>query len=287
MKRWQTLLLILAFLVGLSLLIYPPLSNYWNTLRQSRIVAEYMQDVSNLTNERKETLFAEAAEYNRALALTPPHYVLTPEEQTRYEQTLDVSGTGIMGYLEIPAIDVSLPIYHGTEEVVLEFAVGHLTGTSLPVGGESTHTVLTGHTGLPSARLLTDLEDISEGEIFYIQVMDETLTYEVDQIRVVLPEVTQDLEITPGEDYCTILTCTPYGVNSHRLLVRGHRIETARNTVMRFSADAIQLDPLIVMPFLAAPLLLILFLLVMLRPSEAQRKRRRDEQRRRLGLPID
>ena len=275
MKKWKTVLLILVFLAGLSLLLYPSVSNYWNSLRQSRLVSQYMQDVSQLTDERKERLFAEAVDYNRELAAQPLHFNLSEEELECYEQTLDVSGTGVMGYLEIPKIEVSLPIYHSAEEVVLEFAVGHLPGTSLPVGGPSTHAVLTGHTGLPSARLLTDVEDLELGDIFYVQILDETLTYEVDQIRVVLPEVTKDLTITEGEDYCTLVTCTPYGINSHRLLVRGKRIETAKSAMMRFSADALQVDPLIVIPFLAAPILLILFILIMVQPNRKKKRNKK------------
>lgn len=277
MKRWKTVLLLLVFLAGLSLLVYPSLSNYLNSLRQSRLVAEYMEDVSHLANSQREAFFASAQAYNERLARLPLHFNLSDTEMVEYKQTLDISGTGVMGYLEIPKIEVSLPIYHGTEDAVLEFAVGHLTGTSLPVGGADTHAVLTGHTGLPSARLLSDVEDLELGDIFYIQIMDETLTYEVDQIRKVLPEVTKDLAIVEGEDHCTLVTCTPYGVNSHRLLVRGRRIETARSAMMRFSADALQIDPLIVIPFLAGPILLLIFLLIMLRPNKQKKRKKQLE----------
>lgn len=272
MKKWKTLLLALIFLAGLSLLVYPSISSYWNSLVQSRLVYSYMENVSRMESAQKLELFEKAREFNKDLAALPTHYELTPAEQERYEQTLDVSGTGVMGYLEVPKINVSLPIYHGTESTVLEFAIGHLAGSSLPVGGESTHAVLTGHTGLPSSRLLTDLREMEVGDIFYIQIMDETLTYEVDQIRKVLPENTSDLNITKGMDYCTLVTCTPYGINTHRLLVRGHRIETARSAIMKFSADALQIDPLIVMPFLALPTLLFLFLLVMLKPNRSKKR---------------
>ncbi len=278
MKKWKTVLLVLIFLAGLSLLLYPTVSNYWNSLRQSRLVSEYMQNVSELEGAQKQSFLQEAEAYNRRLAKLPLHFNLTESEMEEYTATLDVSGTGVMGYLEVPKIEVSLPIYHGTEDAVLEFAIGHLAGSSLPVGGESTHSVLTGHTGLPSARLLTDLEKLVLGDIFYVQIMDETLTYEVDQIRKVLPEAIQDLAITDGEDYCTLVTCTPYGVNSHRLLVRGHRVETARNAMMRFSADALQIDPLIVMPFMAAPILLLLFLLIMLRPVRRNRRKKQQSE---------
>ena len=271
MKKWKTLLLILVFLAGLSLLLYPPISNYINSLRQSKLVNAYMEDVAHLENTQKLELLEKAYEYNRDLAAQPFHLILSAEERARYEDTLDVSGTGVMGYLEVPKIGVSLPIYHSTEEEVLQFAIGHLSGTSVPVGGESTHSVLTGHTGLPSARLLTDLREMVEGDIFYIQIMDETLTYEVDQIRKVLPSVTEDLVITEGEDYCTLITCTPYMINTHRLLVRGHRVETEKTAMMRFSANALQIDPLVVMPFLYVPILLVLFLLVMIKPNRSKK----------------
>ena len=268
MKKWQTCLLVFIFLAGLSLLLYPAVSDYWNSLRQSKLVADYMQSVSELENSRKTAFFEEANNYNQELRKYPLHFVLSESEQEEYENTLDVSGTGVMGYLEVPKIGVSLPIYHSTEETVLEFAIGHLPGTSLPVGGESTHSVLTGHTGLPSARLLTDLDEMEIGDIFFIQIMDETLTYEVDQIRKVLPEKTDELAVVEGEDLCTLVTCTPYGINTHRLLVRGHRIETKQENIMHFSADALQIDPMIVIPFLAAPVLLLIFILVMVRPTK-------------------
>lgn len=273
MKRWQTLLLVLIFFVGLSLLLYPAVSEYWNSLVTTRLVSEYMDSVSSLSEKKKQVFFEEANAYNKKLAQLPLHFNFTAEEIEEYDRTLDVSGTGVMGYLEVPKIGVSLPIYHGTEKVVLEFAIGHLRGTSMPVGGPSTHSVLTGHTGLPSAKLLTDLEDMEIGDIFYVQILTETLTYEVDQIYTVLPEVTKDLEIVPGEDLCTLVTCTPYGVNSHRLLVRGHRIETARSAMMKFSADALQIDPMIVIPFLAAPILLCIFLLVMVQPNRSKKRK--------------
>lgn len=271
MKKWKTLLLILIFLAGLSLLLYPPISNYVNTLNSTRLVADYVDNVSRMESERKQEILGEAYAYNKELALKPFHLGLSEEEQVRYEKILDVSGTGVMGYIEIPKVGISLPIYHGTGDEILETAVGHLAGTSIPVGGESTHAVLTGHTGLSSAKLFTDIRELVEGDIFNIQILNETLTYEVDQIRKVLPGVTEDLVITEGEDYCTLLTCTPYGVNTHRLLIRGHRIETERSTMMRLSANALQIDPLVVMPFLYVPLLLILFLLVMIKPTRSKK----------------
>lgn len=271
MKKWKTLLLVLVFLVGLSLLLYPTISNYVNSMRTTRLVADYMDNVSRMENTRKLEILEEAYAYNRDLAARPFQLGLDGDDLKRYNEVLNVNQTGVMGYLMIPKIDVSLPIYHGTENEVLQLAVGHLTGTSIPVGGESTHSVLTGHTGLPSALLLTDLREMAEGDVFHIQIMDETLTYEVDQIKKVLPQVTEDLKITKGQDYCTLLTCTPYGSNTHRLLVRGHRIATEASVTVRLSANALQVDPLVVIPFLYVPILLILFLLVMLKPTRSKK----------------
>ena len=270
MKKWKTLLLILIFLAGLSLLLYPPISNYVNSMNSTRLVADYVENVSQMEGVRRQEILEEAYAYNKELAARPFRLGLSDEEQERYEKILDVSGTGVMGYVEIPKIDISLPIYHGTGDEILETAIGHLAGTSIPVGGESTHSVLTGHTGLPRAKLFTDIRELAEGDIFNIQILNETLTYEVDQIRKVLPGVTEDLVITEGEDYCTLLTCTPYGINTHRLLIRGHRIETERTAIIRLSANALQIDPLVVIPFMALPILLILFLLVMLKPTRSK-----------------
>ena len=177
-----------------------------------------------------------------------------------------------MGYIEIPSIDVHLPIYHGTDDAVLQIAVGHLEWTSLPVGGESTHCVLSGHRGLPSARLFTDLDQLKEGDYFMLNILDETLTYEVDQIRIVEPQETDDLLIVEGEDLVTLVTCTPYGINTHRMLVRGRRIATEEvRAVRRVTADAIQIEPIIVAPFVALPILLVL-LIVLLIPKRRRRK---------------
>ena len=187
-----------------------------------------------------------------------------PPLQESYESLLDVSGNGIIGYIEIPTIKCSLPIYHGTDEAILQIAVGHIEGTSLPVGGSGTHCVLSGHRGLPSARLFTDLDKMVVGDTFMMRVLDETLTYEVDQIRIVLPNEMDDLEIEEGKDYCTLVTCTPYGINSHRLLVRGHRIENQVEAQdIRVTSDAIQIEPLIVAPIVALPMLLALLIILL------------------------
>lgn len=257
----STIILILIFLVGLSLLLYPTVSDYWNSLHQSRAIAEYSEEVANLDDDTYEKLWADAQSYNQTLLSKADRYKMTDEERAEYESLLNVSGNGIIGYIEIPSIDCSLPIYHGIDEAVLQIAVGHIEGTSLPVGGESTHCVLSGHRGLPSAKLFTDLNKLSEDDTFMIRVLDETLTYEVDQILIVEPDEIDALAIEEGKDYCTLVTCTPYGINTHRLLVRGHRIDNidgAKN--VRVTADALQIDPVIVAPLVAVPMLLILLI---------------------------
>ena len=225
-KHLSTIALILVLLAGVSLLLYPTVSDYWNARHASKAVADYTQNVQALDQDAYDELLAAAEDYNRSLLTRENSFFLTEEQQAQYESLLDISGTGIMGYIEIPSINVSLPIYHGTSDSVLQIAVGHLDWTSLPVGGESTHCVLSGHRGLPSAKLFTNLDQIVEGDTFIIRVLDEVLTYEVDRILIVEPEDVTALQIESGKDLCTLVTCTPYGINSHRLLVRGHRVET-------------------------------------------------------------
>ncbi len=259
-RRITTIALILVFCVGLSLLLYPTVSDWWNSYHQSRAVALYAQAVSQVNEEEYQRLLARAQAYNEQIAAAGGGGAyLTPEQQAEYESQLDITGTGIMGYIEIPAIDCTLPIYHGTDDSVLQIAVGHITGTSLPIGGESTHCVLSGHRGLPSARLFTDIDQLAEGDIFLIRTLNEVLTYEVDQIRIVLPHETQDLQVIAGQDLCTLVTCTPYGINTHRLLVRGHRVETKPGAAV-IAADAIQIRPAVIMPIIAAPILMILLI---------------------------
>ena len=271
--NFLNILLVLVFLVGLSLLLYPSVSDYWNSFHQTRAIATYSEEVANLENEQYDELWAAAQQYNRSLTERGNAYVLSEEQKEAYEKLLDVSGLGVMGYIEIPEIDVSLPVYHGTEESVLQIAVGHLDWSSLPVGGESTHCVLSGHRGLPSAKLFTNLDKLTEGDIFLLRVLDEVLTYEVDQILIVEPQETGALRIEEGKDYCTLVTCTPYSVNTHRLLVRGHRIENQANAAsIRVTADAMQIEPVIVAPIVAAPLLLCLMLWVLLRDPKKKKR---------------
>jgi len=258
-KHASTIFLILILVVGLSLMLYPSFSNWWNEAHQSRAIAAYSQEVAKLDENRYDELWQEARAYNRTLVGRKNAYVLEDEQKAEYERLLDVSGMGIMGYVEIPSINVSLPIYHGTEESVLQTAVGHLEWTSLPVGGESTHCVLSGHRGLPSARLFTDLDRLVVGDQFRLGVLDQVLTYEVDQILIVEPKDTEPLLIEEGKDLCTLVTCTPYGINTHRLLVRGHRVETEKDAkTVRVTSDAIQIEPYLVAPVVAAPILLVL-----------------------------
>lgn len=264
-KHFSTILLILTFFAGLALLLYPTLSDYVNSLHQSKAISAYAESVENMDTEKYEAILAAAKQYNAVLAQSPQSYERTDEEQEQYSQLLNVDGNGVMGYIEIPAIDVSLPIYHGTSDRVLNSSIGHLDWTSLPVGGESTHCVLSGHRGLPSAKLFTNLDKLVVGDTFLLRTLDEVLTYEVDQILIVEPDDTEALQIVPGEDYCTLVTCTPYGINTHRLLVRGHRIENVEEAItVRVTSDAIQIEPVIVAPMIAAPILLILLMTVFL-----------------------
>ena len=223
-KHLSTIVLVILLLIGLSLLLYPTVSDYWNSFHQTRAIATYAENVAALDNASYDAIWDAARQYNRNLCSRSNSFLLSEEQKAEYESLLDISGQGVMGYIEIPEIDVSLPIYHGTEDPVLQVAVGHLEWTSLPVGGESTHCVLSGHRGLPSAKLFTDLDKLREGDTFLLRVLDEILTYEVDQILIVEPQDTAALEIAEGEDYCTLVTCTPYGINTHRLLVCGSRI---------------------------------------------------------------
>lgn len=275
-NNWTTAFLVLLLLAGVSLLLYPSLSDYWNSMHQTRAIASYAETVSQLDTAQYDEMWKAAQNYNRSLAQRETAFALTGEQKAAYESLLDVSGLGVMGYIEIPEIDCSLPIYHGTEESVLQVAVGHLEWSNLPVGGEGTHCVLSGHRGLPSAKLFTNLDKLAVGDTFLLRVLDEVLTYEVDQILIVEPEQVDVLGIVPGEDYCTLVTCTPYGINTHRLLVRGHRVEnTPEAARMHVTADATQFDPLLVAPVLAIPVLLLL-LMILLVPKR-RRKSREDK----------
>ncbi len=272
-KNMVTLILVLVALVGAGLIVYPTFADWWNSFHQSRAVASYAAATANLSAERYDAMIREADEYNAALAVSGVRWTMTEAEKETYNGVLDVTGTGIMAYIDIPKADITLPIYHGTDDAVLQIAVGHLSGTSLPVGGEGTHCVLSGHRGLPSARLFTDIDKLVEGDTFTLTVLDRTLTYEVDQIRIVLPYELDELRIEEGKDYCTLVTCTPYGVNTHRLLVRGHRVENAQGEA-NVIADALQIRPVYIAPFVAAPLLVLLILYVLVSTGYNRRRKR-------------
>lgn len=275
-NRNSVILLVAVLLTGLSLLLYPLVSNYWNSIHQSHAIAAYMDDVAELDDSTYDTLWEEAQDYNASLLGEENRFFPDEEERQQYEQLLSISDDGIMGYIEIPSIDVTLPIYHGTSEEILRVAIGHIEGSSLPVGGPSTHCVISGHRGLPSSRLFTDIDQLSEGDIFTLLVLDETLTYEIDQIRIVEPDDTSLLEIEEGEDLCTLVTCTPYGVNSHRLLVRGHRVENQETVgILRITADALMIDPRFVAPILAVPILLVVILFMVLWPLKRGGRQKR------------
>lgn len=223
-KKGITIFLIVLFLTGLVILLYPSISNWLHVTEQLETIDKYLKAVGEMTEDDYDIIWSDAEDYNKHLANQANRYSLSAEEHARYMSLLNISGNGVMGYLEIPKINLKIPIYHGTEETVLQVAIGHIAGSSLPVGGESTHCVLSGHRGLPSAKLFTDLDRLQVGDAFLLNVLHKTLTYEVDQILVVEPEDVSELEIVAGKDYCTLMTCTPYGINTHRLLVRGHRI---------------------------------------------------------------
>ncbi len=248
-KHWSTLLLLGILLAGAGLLVYPTFADWWNSFHQSRAIAGYAEKVSQIDDAAYEKMIEDARAYNKTLLEKGDgRFNMKDEEREVYNSILDVDGTGIMGYVDIPKINVSLPIYHGTDEAVLQIAVGHIEGTSLPVGGEGTHCVISGHRGLPSAKLFTDLDQLTEGDIVQITVLDETLTYEIDQIRIVLPNELTELAIDPDKDLLTMVTCTPYGINSHRMLVRGHRIDNPDAGEVRVTSDATQIEPLHVLP---------------------------------------
>ena len=274
-KNKSTIILILVFFVGLSVMLYPTLSDYVNQRHQSRAVATYAEDVDKLTDADYSAYFEAADAFNAQIA-ADPDALYFPQRFPTYESTLDVTGTGIMGYITIEKIGVELPIYHGTSDSVLQIAAGHLEGTSLPVGGKSTHAVISAHRGLPSAKLFTNLDRLEVGDTFTITVLDRVLTYEVDNISIVLPTETANLKVVDGKDYVTLMTCTPYGINTHRLLVRGRRITTPDKLKhIRVTADAVKIEPIITAPIMALPLLLVLLLWLLF--SNRKRKSTRGE----------
>ena len=260
-NRLTSFLLIAAFLAGVGFLAYPTFADYWNSFHQSRAIASYVEEVAEMNSEAYDRILDSAKEYNQELADAGLKWEMDEDELERYRKELNFSKNGSMGYITIQKINVFLPIYHGTSESVLQVSIGHLEQTSLPVGGEGTHCVLSGHRGLPSAKLFTDLDRLVTGDTFSLSILNETFTYEVDQIRIVEPTDISDLQPEEGKDYCTLVTCTPYGINTHRLLVRGHRISNPQGEA-RVASDAIVIRPVYVMPFLGGGLAVFVFFLL-------------------------
>ena len=269
MRKHKTVIfLTLGFLVGICILLYPAFSSYWNSKTQSRAITNYESVLENLKPEDYAAIFENAYAYNNALYETD--FPLTDyPDVPGYSDTLCITGNDMIGYLKIDRIGVELPIYHGTSDSVLSRGVGHLQGSSLPVGGENTHSVMSAHRGLPSAKLFTDLDRMEIGDTFQIVVLDQVLTYQVDQIKVITPRELGDLQIVEGMDYCTLFTCTPYGINTHRLLVRGVRIETMKEKpALYVSNEAFRIEPLLVTPAVAAPMLLVLLIHLLVKYRE-------------------
>ena len=267
----STIILVVILIVGMGIMLYPTVSDWWNSMHATQAIAGYVSVVEDMSAQEKKELLEAAREYNSRL-LNGVDFVLSDEEYAEYESLLDVTGTGIMGYIQISAIGVNLPIYHSVDEGVLQIAVGHVPGSSLPVGGERTHAVLSGHRGLPSARLFTDLDQLVEGDTFTVNIMDETITYMIDQIRIVVPEEVDELAIQPGRDYCTLVTCTPYGINTHRMLVRGKRIENLVGEVVVVS-EAVRIPNYLVAPAIGIPMLFIsLFIMLIYYRVKGPRK---------------
>lgn len=275
-KHLIEMILSVILLVGLCLLLYPTVSNWWNSLHQTQAIAGYTETIENTSQEELQAMLDAAHIYNESLRKRDSSFILNDEEMAEYESLLNIGGSGVMGVIEIPAINVNLPIYHGTEEEVLQVGVGHIAGSSLPVGGTGTHCLLSGHRGLPSARLFTDLDRIIEGDIFTVTVLDNTITYEVDQIRIVLPAEVDELAIVDGKDYCTLITCTPYGVNTHRILIRGHRVDNIEGEAP-IKREAVKISSTVVILAVGMPLLFIVWIgttifYTMKRPKKSEKE---------------
>ena len=258
----STVILVVILLAGVCILLYPSVSDWWNSMHATRAIAGYVTAVEDMSGQEKEAMLEAAKAYNERLA-NGVNFTLTEEEYEEYESLLNIGGTGIMGYVQISAIGVNLPIYHSVDESVLQIAIGHIPGSSLPVGGERAHAILSGHRGLPSAKLFSDLDQMVEGDTFTVNIMDQTTTYMVDQIRIVLPEETDELAIRDGRDYCTLVTCTPYGINTHRMLVRGRRIDNIAGEVV-VVAEAVRIPTYVVIPAVGVPLLFILLVIMLI-----------------------
>lgn len=273
----STIILTVIFLVGLGVMLYPTVSDYWNSFHQTRAIANYDAVVAELDETDYEALFQAAEEYNEKLRGLGAPFSEHEQLSELYYSVLDVAGNGIIGYINIPKINVNLPIYHGTSDSVLNVAAGHLEGSSLPIGGEARHSVLSAHRGLPSAKLFTDLDELEVADIFTITVLNQVLTYEVDQILIVEPTQMEALNVAAGQDYCTLLTCTPYGINSHRMLVRGHRVENIDDRVIVVTPDAQKIPTYYVIPAVGVPLLFIVLFIMLVASGGHKPKKTGDE----------
>jgi sortase A len=268
-RHKKAILLTLGFLIGICVLLYPAFSSYWNSKTQTKAIYDYETMLARYKPEDYTAIFEEAYAYNEKLRqLKEP--LRDYAQLTDYPKILDISNTGMMGYITVPKISQELPVYHGTSDAVLSIAVGHLEGTSLPVGGKSTHSVVSAHRGLPTAVLFTYLDRMEIGDIFYFTILDRTITYEVDQIRIVEPDDTTLIGIERDKDYCTLLTCTPYGINTQRLLVRGHQVDITKNQNRYIANEAYRIDSLIVMPVVALPIITVLLIYVMFAPVKRE-----------------
>ena len=268
-NRKTTIILLIAFFIGLSVLLYPSISSYWNSKTQSEAIVDYESMLSQYKPEDYTAIFAEAEDYNKKLSeLDEP--LVEHNRLLDYNSILNIGGSGMMGYITIPKISQELPVYHGTSDGVLSVAVGHLEGTSLPVGGKNTHSVVSAHRGLPTAVLFTHLDRMEVGDTFYFTILDRTITYEVDQIRIVEPHDTGLIQIEEGKDYCTLLTCTPYGINTQRLLVRGHQVDATQTRNIYVANEAYRIEPMIVMPIVALPIIFALLIYVMFAPVKKE-----------------
>ena len=268
-SRKSTIILLVSFFIGLSVLLYPSISSYWNSKTQSEVIFDYEAMMAHFKPEDYTAFFEEADRYNQELAKLD--YPIRDYLQVEgYYNILNLTGTGVMGYITIPKINQEIPVYHGTSAAVLNVAVGHFEGTSLPVGGETTHSVVSAHRGLPTAVLFTHLDRMEIGDTFYFTILDRVITYEVDQIRIVEPNDTSLIRIEEGKDYCTMLTCTPYGINSHRLLVRGHQVDASMKKNIYISNEAYRIDTLIVMPIVALPIIFVLLIYVCFAPVKKE-----------------
>lgn len=254
-----TFIFTLIFFAGISIMLYPIVSNWWNSKVQSKAVASYNETIEKIDTEALENMLEEAREYNKKLARVDEPFLFY-DKVPGYNHILDVSGTGVMGYISIPVINVDFPIYHGTGEEVLSIAAGHFQGSSLPVGGKTTHSVISAHRGLPTAKLFTDLDKVVVGDTFTITILNEIFTYEVEDITIVTPDDLSNIRVVPGEDYVTLMTCTPYGVNTHRLLLRSKRIDTIYRSNAKVTSDAMQVDSMAVFPVVCLPLIMLLVL---------------------------